>query len=62
MLLIPVVLRVYARVANWQEPSPPRPRSASVWRWVGFTPVIMFAIWSIWLGFNGQLSGGAAGP
>jgi uncharacterized membrane protein len=61
-LLIPVTMRVYARVANWQEPSSPRPRAASLWRAGGFTPVIMFAIWSIWLGFNGQLPGGTASP
>jgi uncharacterized membrane protein len=60
-LLIPVVLRVYQRVTGWKEPSTPRPRSASLWGWVGFTPVIIFAVWSIWLGFNGQLSGGTAG-
>ncbi|HEY1295522.1 MAG TPA: TMEM175 family protein [Chloroflexota bacterium] len=61
-LLIPVVLRAYTRVAGWKEPSPPRPRAASLWRAVGFTPVAMFVIWSIWLGIHGQLSGGTAGP
>ena len=61
-LLIPLVLRVYTRVSGWKEPSSPRPRAASLWRAVGFTPVVMFVVWSVWLGVNGQLSGGTAGP
>lgn len=59
-LLAPLAFRL---VAARIRPSastirPPARRRALVWLVLGYAPLLLFVVWSVWLGLTGNLSGG----
>jgi uncharacterized membrane protein len=59
-LLTPVAFRVVAaRIPpSASTTRPPVRRRGLVWLVLGYAPILLFGLWSVWLGLTGNLSGG----
>ncbi len=57
-VLLPFVFQLYRRVPAHQRRQalrPEVPAAARLWQFVGYTPLILFAAWSVGLKVNGQI-------